>query len=167
MYTMLNTSGLSHQISHVDLVKQELCAYTDLIVPNIKETLQLTGINLASVVQGDEANKQAACEQFIKFGCKNVVITLANKGACTFESGSNKFTTQDGCLVEEAKVIDRIGVGDCFLGALSYLVSVGTPLQDAVKISNYLASLSLQKSGGTNLHENKFPEKTALVDFKM
>lgn len=127
----------------------------------LKKTFQLTGI-----LPDSEENAKLACEKFKELGCKSVVITRAEKGACCYDSMTSHFSIQKSYFVEDSKVLDRIGVGDCFVGSLTYLVSVGTPLVDAVKIANYLASLSLTKSGGTNLHENKFPEKTAILNFK-
>ena len=109
----------------------------DYLTPNEHEASHLVDF---SVRNSHDADK--AADELLARGCANVVITLGSLGAFyknAHESGLVKAPRVD--------VVDTVGAGDCFNGALAYAIAKQTPLHEAVKFAVGCASLSVTRLG--------------------
>ena len=57
-------------------------------------------------------------------------------------------------------VVDTIGAGDAFLGALAHRLAAGTPLAEALPTAVFAATLSVQKRGA----QASYPTREELPD---
>lgn len=126
----------------------DLYSSTDLICPNIHEAELLTGIKILSI---DDAEK--AARLLVDRGAGSVLITMGERGAFYF-SLTNCFHQPANCV----SAIDTTGAGDAFVGSLSYFLSKGINMNEAVKRSNFVASISVQHAGT----QSSFPYKENL-----
>lgn len=118
-------------------IPEKLWPMLDMVIPNEVEAEYYTGI----AIRTEEEAKKAA-DWFHAKGVKQVVITLAERGA--YLSGEGH-----GCLVPAfpVKAVDTTGAGDAFCGGLLAALSEGKGLWEAVCFANAAAALSVQKIG--------------------
>ncbi|MDO9154200.1 MAG: ribokinase [Paludibacter sp.] len=115
-----------------DLLK---CLYA--IVPNKTEAEMLSGIKVH-----DWKSARQAADIISEKGVDVVVITLGSKGALIKEY--DKYTEVP---VEKIKAIDTTAAGDTFCGALCVGLSEGMPIEDAVKMANKAAGITVTREG--------------------
>jgi len=109
----------------------------DLITPNIRELEALSRVE----IRGDEDVIKAA-RVLLERGVKTVVVTLGKMGALIVdEKGSRNIATYD------VPVVDTVGAGDAFNGALTLALTLGAPIEEAVDFANMVASLKVTKKG--------------------
>ncbi len=70
-------------------------------------------------MDGCDTAKGASVE-LLKFGCQHVVVTLGSKGAVLVSNGGSSRVIE-GCHVD--RVVDTVGAGDCFCGALAFFLA--------------------------------------------
>ncbi|KAF2971960.1 hypothetical protein GQX73_g1513 [Xylaria multiplex] len=120
--TLLNLSPPTYFLSST-------YTYVTHLLVNEQEAAELSGIPLSELVTTDKWSE--AANHFLKWGVKNVVITLGDKGA--FYATKDK----EGHVpaVENIQVKDTIGAGDSFLGnyALEYVLQKQHGEWDIVK----------------------------------
>ena len=118
-------------------IPEKLWPMLDIAIPNEVEAEYYTGIP----VRTEEDAKKAA-DWFHGKGVKQVVITLAERGA--YLSGEGHC-----CIVPAFPVaaVDTTGAGDAFCGGLLAALSEGKGLPEAVCFANATAALSVQKIG--------------------
>lgn len=109
----------------------------DYIIPNESELEILSGVTINNV---KDAEEQAL--KLLKKGAKNVIVTLGNKGALLVTQEKVKYFD-----IFPAEVVDTTGAGDAFCGALSFALSEGKTIEDAIKIANAVSGLSVTKIG--------------------
>ena len=122
----------------IDQIPEELLKVTDMIVPNETETEVITGIKIT-----DQASMVNAAEKFHALGIKAVLITLGSQG--TFYSYAGKTA-----IIPALKVnaVDTTAAGDTFIGALSSVLNKDfSNLEDAIKFSNKVSSITVQRFG--------------------
>lgn len=122
-------------------IPQELLKYTDIIVPNETEALELTKVK---VVDLESAHK--AGEMLLNQGVKYVIITMGEKGAAII--------SHEACdMVPAYKVeaIDTTAAGDSFIGALSSKLNSKDlhyeNLKSAIAFGNKVSSIAVQRKG--------------------
>lgn len=108
-----------------------LIALTDVITPNESELQALVGAG------GDPAALLAR-------GVRAVVGTRGAAG-CAIFSADGLRRSMPGCRVE--RVVDTVGAGDTFTGALAAALARGEPLVDAAAHANAAAALSVTGRG--------------------
>jgi ribokinase len=111
------------------------CLYA--IIPNHSEAEMLSGIKVF-----DWASAKQAADIISSKGVNVVVITLGSKGAL-IKDGDNYYEIP----VEKIKAIDTTAAGDTFCGALCVGLSEGLSIQDAVKMANKAAGITVTREG--------------------
>lgn len=100
----------------------------DVVVASERDASALTGVG----------SLEGICRAFLERGAKSAIITLGDEGAVAMG--------EDGRLIRvdavEVKVVDRIGAGDVFLGAVGLGVLEGWSLEKLLRFANAAASLS-------------------------
>lgn len=118
------------------LLPDELLGNCDILLPNEHEVQVLLPSG------GAPAAHEEVADRFFAKGGSALIVTLGSEGA--------KIVQPDGAAVIPgfpAKVLDTVGAGDCFCGALAAALASGAELAGAVRFANRAASLSVQKRG--------------------
>lgn len=119
-------------------VDPSLWQYIDTVKPNETEAAFFTGIKVETP---EDASK--AADQFQKWGVKNVIITLGEKGAYVRYQGNETVVAPICC----GETVDTTGAGDAFSGGFVAALSKGLSFVDAVRYASVTAGLSITKSG--------------------
>jgi ribokinase len=112
-----------------------LLGVTDILTPNQNELRALTGVD----------DTAAAGQALIARGPRAVVVTLGSHGCAWFERGQAP-ASLPGHAVD---VVDTIGAGDTFTGALAAALARGDTLEQAARWANAAAALSVTRAGAT------------------
>ncbi|WP_449621978.1 ribokinase [Robertmurraya sp. Marseille-Q9965] len=107
------------------------------LTPNETEAEILTGIKVDSL-----ESAEAAAKILLSKGVKNVVVTLADKGALIVNASGTKHIP--GYTV---KPIDTVAAGDSFNGALAVGVTIGKPLDEVVQFANAVGAIAVTREG--------------------
>ena len=119
-------------------ITDEFLSKVYMVTPNEVEAEYYTGIPVCS-----EADAARAADWFHERGIGEVIITMADRGAC-LSSASGKREFVPAFSVE---AVDTTGAGDAFCGGLLAAVSEGKDWKDAVVFASATAALSVQKIG--------------------
>ena len=132
----------------------ELFTMTDFMTPNETELERLTGIPVRdnqSVVQG--------AREIVKRGTSVVVVTMGDRGACLVTRDSETFFPPFPVRAQ-----DTTAAGDAFTGAFVWALGTGKTVDQAVRLANAAASISVTRLGAQDsmpsLEElkHKYPE---------
>mmetsp|Transcript_27568 Transcript_27568/g.70247 ORF Transcript_27568/g.70247 Transcript_27568/m.70247 type:complete len:336 (-) Transcript_27568:407-1414(-) len=137
MLTVCNTAPAPE-----DGLPDDLLATTDVLCPNESEAAMLTGMPTATIEECE-----AAAHALLEKGVGAIVMTLGERGCLlvTKEEPSICYPVPDAAM--EGPIIDTIGAGDAFLGALACRLADGASLQKAIPTAIYAASISVQRKG--------------------
>lgn len=113
--------------------------YVDFIIPNETELEILTG---GSLEKNDFSNASKLCKELFDYGCKNVILTLGDKGSRLFNSEFD--TLFSAC---EVKAVDTTAAGDSYVGAFTCALAEGKTTVQAIKFATKAAALSVTKYG--------------------
>jgi D-glycero-beta-D-manno-heptose-7-phosphate kinase len=110
-----------------------------LFKPNIKETEEALAIRIR-----DKSNVENAGKKLIEsLNCEAALITLGAQGMALFEkNGDTTFVS-----TRARKVADVSGAGDTVIATLTYALSAGADMKEAVSLSNYAAGLVCEEVG--------------------
>jgi ribokinase len=115
----------------------DLIALCDVLTPNEHEVLALAGLPA-------DASIESAAKKLIELGAGAVIVTLGASGCQIFRRDSE---SQRIAGHKVTQVIDTIGAGDTFMGALAAGLARGETLIDAAKCANAAAALSVMGKG--------------------
>lgn len=119
-------------------LSDQLLSLVDIITPNESETESLTGI----VLENDESIKSAAGKLLQKVK-KAVIITLGARGVFyKTKNGEEGFAT-----TKKVEAIDTTAAGDVFNGYFVSGLFDGLGFEDAIKLANRAASVSVTRKG--------------------
>jgi ribokinase len=107
------------------------------LTPNETEAEILTGIKIITKEDAELAGKV-----LLNKGVKNVIITLAEKGALIMNQTDTYYVP--GFSV---KPVDSVAAGDAFNGALAVGIVSGKPIEEVVKFANAVGALTVTKEG--------------------
>lgn len=110
-----------------------LLALTDVLTPNEGELRALA----------DEADIDAAARALLARGPCAVLVTLGARGCAVFERGAASMRLAGHAM----HVVDSIGAGDTFTGALAAALARGVGLAEAARWANAAAALSVTGRG--------------------
>lgn len=144
MVTILNPAPAS-------ILKENIYAYLDYLIPNENECELLCGINPI-----DENTRKEAIQLFLNKGVHNVMITLGEKGVVY--SCGKEIKYEQGIKV---KAVDTTAAGDSLAGAFAACLSKNMDFEEAVLFSNNVAALTVTKKGA----QDSLPYYKDVVDF--
>lgn len=110
-----------------------------MVTPNEVEAEELTGIPVI-----DLASASKAAGFFFRKGVRKVIITLGSKGVFVSSDGREEIVP-----AFPVEAIDTTGAGDAFSGGLLAALAEGMDIWEAVRFSNALAAISVQRLGTT------------------
>lgn len=123
----------------------EIFTLSDILCANENEAEMITGVPVTTIHQAEDA-----VQRIFEKGCKSVIVTLGEKGT-VFGVRNNPRDTINTIHVpaEKVKAVDTTGAGDCFVGSLAFYLATRSDLslEDAIKRSSVLASISVQSAG--------------------
>ena len=114
----------------------ELLGLTDVLTPNETEAPLL-------VAAAADASVDAAADALLARGAKAVLVTLGAAGCVLYREAQ----APQGLIGRRMTVVDTIGAGDTFTGALAAAMARGEPLSDAMRWANAAAALSVTGRG--------------------
>ena len=107
------------------------------IVLNEIEARDCTGIEIS-----DKDNAKKAAEKLLNLGCRNVLITMGEKGVYFLNGEEEHFLKS-----LKVEVVDTTAAGDEFIGSFAYALTRGWSISNAIKFANASAALSVTKMG--------------------
>jgi len=107
--------------------------------PNRKETEDAFGIRIKT----EEDITKAGFRLLEQLNCKNVLLTLGEKGIALFEKGK----PERRIPTIARKVSDVSGAGDTVISTLTMALSAGAEIFDAAYLANYAGGLVCQEVG--------------------
>ncbi len=146
----------------------------DVLVPNETELASLCGLSNSDSVtgEGEEAMAQALLERGVRHA---VIVTLGARGAMIVRrnvagrvSDTNSNNGIQTIMIGEPSdlpcksepVVDTVGAGDAFCGALAAYLSQGVDLENAARMACGVASMSVRKRGA----QESYPTVDELPD---
>lgn len=117
-------------------IEQEILKSIDIITPNETEAAVLTE------KYSDKPDVNELHLRLREMGLKTIIITLGSKGAFYSTDGEGK-------VIEAPKVeaIDSTAAGDVFNGYLAVSIAAGRDLEQAIRVANKAASISVTRLG--------------------
>jgi ribokinase/non-canonical purine NTP pyrophosphatase (RdgB/HAM1 family) len=138
----------------------EFFPFVDIFIPNETELR-----TLCCKVGDDSVDEQQMAESLLKKGVnKAVVCTLGSRGAMIVtkqEDGSTQVNLVDApkdLPARKLPVIDTIGAGDAFCGALSTYLASGVDMIEAGNLACGFASMSVRRRGANYPDPHELPE---------
>ncbi|XP_065611199.1 ribokinase isoform X1 [Cyrtonyx montezumae] len=115
--------------------------HSDIFCCNETEAEILTGIPVGNLEDAEKVGRM-----LLGRGCKLVIITLGAEG-CMMISVEEPIPKH--VPAEKVRAVDTTGAGDSFVGALAFYLAYypDLPVEEMVRKSNYIASVSVQASG--------------------
>jgi len=145
MVTLLNPSPLRDGLELPNM------SYVDVLCVNEGESRMLLGLSPADHTSYEELG--ALLRK--RYGCPNIVMTLGAQGCCgVTEEGSWRIP---GTRVT---MVDETGAGDGFLAAITYCLSRGRTLKQAMEWANVYSAYLVTKSGSLEYYpwKGQIPE---------
>lgn len=141
----------------------------DVLIPNETELASLCGVPNSDDVtgEGEEAMARALLDKGVR---QAVVVTLGARGAMIVrrsesDDGAESARTAmigepSGLPCSSLPVVDAVGAGDAFCGALAAFLSRGVDLEAASSMACGVASMSVRKRGA----QESYPTEEELPD---
>lgn len=125
-------------------ISPEMLQRLSYISPNQYEAEDLTGIPIRQRDgKVNEEDVKSCIGRLLERGVQNVLITLGTDGAA-FGNRDDFFICP---TITDITSVDPTGAGDSFVGAFCTLVAGGVPAAQAVRIANYVGSLTVSGHG--------------------
>ena len=111
--------------------------HVDYLVPNESEAGLLTGIEVNSL----ETAAQAA-QQLLDAGAKRILLTMGSQGVLYKDT-----ERQQHFPAQVVQAVDTTAAGDTFVGGFAAALGEGLPLEEAVRLGQQAAALSVTRAG--------------------
>jgi len=132
-------------------LRPEVFRSVDVLTPNRVELEAVTG---GTTVTDQDILESAL--SLVKKGIKYVVVTLGGRGAMVVTESEHRVVPS--CRVE---VVDTVGAGDAFNGALAIALSLDEEIFEAVRFANLVASLKVTMRGA----QTGLPTLAQVIEF--
>lgn len=110
----------------------DLLAKVDFLIPNEGEAIYIAGAE----------SLEAAVPELLDLGVHNLIITLGEHGVLLVTpEGREEFPAH------HVEAIDTVAAGDAFVGAFATGIAEGMSLQDAIRLGNAAAAVSVTRRG--------------------
>lgn len=120
-----------------------------LFKPNLKELEDAFGKKIKS-----DSEIISTCKELArKISCKNIVLTLGERGMILFENINGKFKIY-AVKTRARKVADVSGAGDTVISTIAVCLAGGATLRKSVEISNFAAGLVVEEVGIVPVDKN-------------
>lgn len=106
-------------------------------IPNEHEAKDFTGITITDINSARES-----ASKLLAMGCKNVLITMGDKGVFFLNEKEEYFVES-----HKVKAVDTTAAGDEFIGAFAYGICSGFGHEKAIKFANIAAAISVTRMG--------------------
>jgi len=129
----------------------EIFESVDVLTPN--------RIELEALTRHTTTTEQSILESaltLMKKGIKQVVVTLGSRGAMVVTESEHRIVPS-----YRVEVVDTVGAGDAFNGALAVALSIDEDVFEAVRFANLVASLKVTKRGA----QTGLPTLKQVVEF--
>ena len=146
--TLLNTAPATVALAEA---LPTLLPHCSIVCPNETELELLTGMPVAEM-----EDVRAAAVKLSEMGAETVLVTLGARGALLLSPSQGVDALIPAPAVD--RVVDTVGAGDAFCGALASYVARGTALENAAGKACYYASQSVQREGA----QESYPAAAAL-----
>lgn len=122
-----------------------LAGRVDVVVPNEVEAEQLTGMP-CDATAGLPAAVEVARKVRAAWARRGAVLTLGERGAVVVEiaAGTERVTLLPA---HDVSVVDTVGAGDAFCGALAARLAAGDDLTTAARYANAAGALATTRAG--------------------
>jgi len=137
-------------------VLAELLQYVDILTPNQTEAELITGLPVATVMEGRRAVEKLHC-----MGCKTVALTMGAMGCLWSGERLKAIEGMDESLnaaprgqmqlapARKVNAVDTTAAGDAFNGALGVALAEGQPVAEAARFAGAAASVSVTRNGAS------------------
>eukprot|EP01038_Epipyxis_sp_PR26KG_P012017 gene12017-16086_t len=115
----------------------EIISYCDILCPNETELSTLVSMPTTTETEIVDASLKLS-----SYGCKIVIVTLGEKGACLVQNNKASFFP-----AISVQTVDTVGAGDSFIGSLASNVSRGSTIEEAIKNAIFCSAMSVSKKG--------------------
>ncbi len=119
---------------------RSMLAWCDYVVVNDEEAGRLTGLTAQ-----DATGAAEAAQRIEAMGARNVVVTMGARGAWTHTRDWQGHMPAP--VMPPANLINAIGAGDAFVGALTVRLCEGASAREAVQFASAAAALSVTRRG--------------------
>lgn len=119
-------------------VDEETLKCVDILIVNEVEAGVVSGIQFSA------ENLPVIAENLLRVGIRNVIITLGGDGVYMRNSVGEFRLSSYNCLFE---VVDTVGAGDTFCGAIATKADGATLDLDALRFANAAAGISVSRFG--------------------
>jgi ribokinase len=115
----------------------ELLAYLTMLTPNQGELALLTGQSIRH-----RSDIPKAARPLRQKGVNHVIVTCGAEGVCWCSDYGHRWFA-----APRVRVVDTVGAGDCFSGALAASLARGEPMSDAIQFAVTAAAICVTRDG--------------------
>ena len=126
----------------------------DILIPNETELASICGVSDSSQEDVTGEGEEAMAQSLLSKGVRQaVIVTLGARGAmivrrCEDDNFETVMISEpDDLPCKSQPVVDAVGAGDAFCGALAAYLSRGVALEHAASMACGVASMSVRKRG--------------------
>ncbi len=132
MTTILNPAPADRRLLQADILR-----YVSILTPNQEEARGLTGLPADWLTEAEEA-----ANALIGLGANDVVLTLGESGCLVVAGGRSAHVP-----AVPVDVVDTVGAGDAFNGALAVALAEGKSLLDAARWACAAGAFAVTRPG--------------------
>lgn len=108
----------------------------DYLIPNETE------LSIIADTSVNNNNIEEICQGLIRKGCKNVIVTMGDKGSLWINDKCARYYP-----AEKVAAIDTTAAGDSFIGGFTYMLANGKSIDDAIKFATKAAAITVTRRG--------------------
>lgn len=124
----------------------ELLSMVEFFIPNEREAMQIAGVD----------SLEPAIQKLLDLGVKNLIVTLGEHGALLVTPETRKEFP-----AHQVQAVDTVAAGDAFVGAFSTGIAEGSSVEDAIRLGNAAAAISVMRHGA----QPSLPTRADVNDF--